>query len=136
MKIKGLLLGMLAYAAMVACTNEDIVKNNVNQPEKVKGNLSLVISSTSNSSRAADNEESGVTDPGIEGESTVTDAVIILNRLDENGNLTKEEFGGYLTKAQLNDILQTVFMKYSGKFIFQCRQQGDGSHQVTTGRRQ
>ena len=29
MKIKGLLLGMLAYAAMVACTNEDIVKNNV-----------------------------------------------------------------------------------------------------------
>lgn len=44
MKIKGLLLGMLAYAAMVACTNEDIVKNNVNQPEKVKGNLSLVIS--------------------------------------------------------------------------------------------
>ena len=43
MKIKGLLLGMLAYAAMVACTNEDIVKNNVNQPEKVKGNLSLVI---------------------------------------------------------------------------------------------
>lgn len=59
MKIKGLLLGMLAYAAMVACTNEDIVKNNVNQPEKVKGNLSLVISSTSNSSRAADNEESG-----------------------------------------------------------------------------
>ena len=66
MKIKGLLLGMLAYAAMVACTNEDIVKNNVNQPEKVKGNLSLVISSTSNSSRAADNEESGVTDPGIE----------------------------------------------------------------------
>ena len=103
MKIKGLLLGILAYAAMVACTNEDIVKNNVNQPEKVKGNLSLVISSTSNSSRAADNEESGVTDPGIEGESTVTDAVIILNRLDENGNLTKEEFGGYLTKAQLNE---------------------------------
>lgn len=103
MKIKGLLLGMLAYAAMVACTNEDIVKNNVNQPEKVKGNLSLVISSTSNSSRAADNEESGATDPGIEGESTVTDAVIILNRLDENGNLTKEEFGGYLTKAQLNE---------------------------------
>ena len=96
MKIKGLLLGMLAYAAMVACTNEDIVKNNVNQPEKVKGNLSLVISSTSNSSRAADNEESGATDPGIKGESTVTDAVI-------NGNLTKEEFGGYLTKAQLNE---------------------------------
>ena len=46
MKIKGLLLGMLAYAAMVACTNEDIVKNNVNQPEKVKGNLSLVIHQT------------------------------------------------------------------------------------------
>ena len=103
MKIKGLLLGMLACAAMVACTNEDIVENNNGgQPEKVKGNLSLVISSSSNSSRAGDNENSGTTDPGIEGESTVTDAVIILNRLDDNGNLTQEEFGGYLTGAQLN----------------------------------
>lgn len=103
MKIKGLLLGMLACAAMVACTNEDIVENNNGgQPEKVKGNLSLVISSSSNSSRAGDNENSGTTDPGIEGESTVTDAVIILNRLDGNGNLTQEEFGGYLTEAQLN----------------------------------
>ena len=43
MKIKGLLLGMLAYAAMVACTNEDIVKNNVNQPEKVKGDRKSVV---------------------------------------------------------------------------------------------
>ncbi len=103
MKIKGLLLGMLACAAMVACTNEDIVENNNGgQPEKVKGNLSLVISSSSNSSRAGDNENSGTTDPGIESESTVTDAVIILNRLDDNGDLTQEEFGGYLTGAQLN----------------------------------
>ena len=68
MKIKGLLLGMLACAAMVACTNEDIVENNNGgQPEKVKGNLSLVISSSSNSSRA--NSEVGDTeDDGITGE--------------------------------------------------------------------
>ena len=93
---------MMACAALVACTNDDIVENNGNeQPEKVKGNLSLVISSSSNSSRA-DNETSGTTDPGIEGESTVTDAVIILNKLDADGKLTKDESGGYLTKAELN----------------------------------
>lgn len=58
-----------------------------------------MISSTSNSSRAADNEESGVTDPGIEGESTVTDAVIILNRLDEKWKtLLKKNSGGYLQR--------------------------------------
>lgn len=87
MKIKGLLLGMLACAAMVACTNEDIVENNNGgQPEKVKGNLSLVISSSSNSSRA--NSETGdAGDDGIEGESTVTDAIFVLNSLDADGNL-------------------------------------------------
>ena len=37
MKIKGLLLGMFACAALVACTNDDIVENNnIEQPEKVK----------------------------------------------------------------------------------------------------
>lgn len=91
MKIKGLLLGMLACAAMVACTNEDIVENNNGgQPEKVKGNLSLVISSSSNSSRA--NSEAGDTeDDGITGESTVTDAIFVLNSLDANGNLQTGE---------------------------------------------
>lgn len=37
MKIKGLLLGMLAYAAMVACTNEDIVKNKCESTRESEG---------------------------------------------------------------------------------------------------
>jgi YHS domain-containing protein len=37
MKIKGLLLGMMACAALVACTNDDIVDENGNVPE-LKGN--------------------------------------------------------------------------------------------------
>ena len=37
MKIKGLLLGMLACAAMVACTKEDIVENNNGGQPESKG---------------------------------------------------------------------------------------------------
>ena len=44
MKIKGLLLGMFACAALVACTNDDIVENNnIEQPEKVKANPRKVV---------------------------------------------------------------------------------------------
>ena len=57
MKIKGLLLGMFACAALVACTNDDIVENNnIEQPEKVKANLTLSISTSTGSGRAADAE--------------------------------------------------------------------------------
>jgi hypothetical protein len=108
MKIKGLLLGMMACAALVACTNDDIVENNGNeQPEKVKANLTLTISASSNSSRASvgggqTGETGDTTDGGITGESTVTDAVIILNRLN-GSELSKDEFGGYMQKAALNE---------------------------------
>ncbi len=54
MKIKGLLLGMFACAALVACTNNDVVENNnTEQPEKVKANLTLSISTSTGSGRAS-----------------------------------------------------------------------------------
>lgn len=65
----------------------------------MKGNFLLVISFILNLLCVVDNEESGVMDLGIEGELIVIDVVIILNRLDENGNFIKEEFGGYLIKV-------------------------------------
>ena len=38
MKIKGLLFGLFACAALAACTNDDIVENNgKGEQEKVKG---------------------------------------------------------------------------------------------------
>ncbi len=44
MKIKGLLFGLFACAALAACTNDDIVENNgKGEQEKVKANLTLVI---------------------------------------------------------------------------------------------
>lgn len=96
MKIKGLLLGMFACAALVACTNDDIVENNgKGEQEKVKANLTLVIGAATNSSRAADNEAGDAIDPGTGGESGVTDAVVLLHKEDK-------EFAFFLTSEQLN----------------------------------
>ena len=96
MKIKGLLLGMFACAALAACTNDDIVENNgKGEQEKVKANLTLVIGAATNSSRAADNEAGDAIDPGTGGESGVTDAVVLLHKEDK-------EFAFFLTSEQLN----------------------------------
>lgn len=96
MKIKGLLFGLFACAALAACTNEDIVDNNGNgEQEKVKANLTLVIGATTDSSRAADNETGNTTDPGTGVESGVTDAVVLLHK-------EGKEFAFFLTSEQLN----------------------------------
>lgn len=98
MKIKGLLLGMFACAALAACTNDDIVENNgKGEQEKVKANLTLVIGAATNSSRAADadNETGDATDPGTGVESGVTDAVVLLHK-------EGKEFAFFLTSEQLN----------------------------------
>lgn len=96
MKIKGLLLGMFACAALAACTNDDIVENNgKGEQEKVKANLTLVIGAATNSSRVADNEVGDATDPGTGGESGVTDAVVLLHK-------EGKEFAFFLTSEQLN----------------------------------
>ena len=96
MKIKGLLFGLFACAALAACTNDDIVENNgKGEQEKVKANLTLVIGAATNSSRAADNETGDTTDPGTGVESGVTDAVVLLHR-------EGKEFAFFLTSEQLN----------------------------------
>lgn len=97
MKIKGLLFGLFACAALAACTNDDIVENNgKGEQEKVKANLTLVIGAATNSSRAADHNETGdTTDPGTGVESGVTDAVVLLHKEDK-------EFAFFLTSEQLN----------------------------------
>lgn len=99
MKIKGLLFGLFACAALAACTNDDIVENNgKGEQEKVKANLTLVIGAATNSSRAADadNETGDTTDPGTDGESGVTDAVVLLHKVGK-------EFAFFLTgEQQLN----------------------------------
>lgn len=87
---------MFACAALVACTNDDIVENNgKGEQEKVKANLTLVIGAATNSSRAADNEAGDAIDPGTGGESGVTDAVVLLHKEDK-------EFAFFLTSEQLN----------------------------------
>ena len=96
MKIKGLLFGLFACAALAACTNDDIVENNgKGEQEKVKANLTLVIGAATNSSRAADNDAGDAIDPGTGGESGVTDAVVLLHKEDK-------EFAFFLTSEQLN----------------------------------
>lgn len=95
-KIKGLLFGLFACAALAACTNDDIVENNgKGEQEKVKANLTLVIGAATNSSRAADNETGDTTDPGTGVESGVTDAVVLLHK-------EGKEFAFFLTSEQLN----------------------------------
>ena len=96
MKIKGVLFGLFACAALAACTNDDIVENNgKGEQEKVKANLTLVIGAATNSSRAADNETGDTTDPGTGVESGVTDAVVLLHK-------EGKEFAFFLTSEQLN----------------------------------
>lgn len=96
LKIKGLLFGLFACAALAACTNDDIVENNgKGEQEKVKANLTLVIGAATNSSRAADNETGDTTDPGTGVESGVTDAVVLLHK-------EGKEFAFFLTSEQLN----------------------------------
>lgn len=78
MKIKGLLFGLFACAALAACTNEDIVDNNGKEIEKVKANVTLSIGTASNSSRSTDNEEGDATETTLAKEATITDAVIVI----------------------------------------------------------
>lgn len=101
MKIKGLLLGMLACAAMVACTNDDIVENNVDNPQpeelaNVPAYITVSLSGSSNSSRAevngdadGDAEDSGHHNAGLAKENNVNEMLVVIKSLDENGSGAK-----------------------------------------------
>lgn len=98
MKIKGLLLGMLACAAMVACTNDDIVENNVDNPqigelENVPAYITVSIGTSNGSSRATvdgdkdgNAEDSGHENGGTDAENEINEVAVIIKTVDENGN--------------------------------------------------
>ena len=65
MKIKRLLIGMLACSAMVACTNDDVLDNPVDNPvlNGEKGYLKVkLVNTTGSVGRAADEFEEGTAD--------------------------------------------------------------------------
>ena len=98
MKIKGLLLGMFACAALVACTNDDIVENNnIEQPEKVKANLTLSISTSTGSGRAADAETGDDVENGTPSEGSIKDAVIIISPVQGNTATGLVEYADNIT---------------------------------------
>lgn len=98
MKIKGLLLGMLACAAMVACTNDDIVENNVDNPqigelENVPAYITVSIGTSNGSSRATvdgdkdgNAENSDHENGGTNDENKINEVAVIIKTVDENGN--------------------------------------------------
>ena len=89
MKIKSLLIGMLASIALVGCT-DDVLENGGNEQEEVKfgdAYISLAISPSTNSSRAAgagygdedgDAESSGHTNDGTTQESAIDKVLVVL----------------------------------------------------------
>lgn len=82
MKIKSLLAGMFACAALVACTNNDLVEDGGNQP--LEGDAYVAVNFTmtgAGSSRAADANGFDKADPG---EVKVTSAIFFF--IDANGN--------------------------------------------------
>jgi len=114
MKIKGLLLGMLVCAGLVACTNDDIVENNGNQQpiEKANANLTLSISASTNSARDAKDDEVGDGEHGgTVNEGTIKDAAIIIapNENQSEGvveyvqNVSLSNDGSYEPQYQLKE---------------------------------
>lgn len=113
MKIKGLLFGLFACAALAACTNEDIVDNNGNgEQEKVDANLKLVISAATNSSRAAEGDE---TLDGLENESNVSSAVVILYNEDLPANSELYKFPNL--QALNGECTMDLVVKQSGTYF-------------------
>lgn len=96
MKIKGLLLGVLTCAALLACTNDDIVENNGNQPqteelENVPAYITVSIGTTSSSSRAeVDGDEHGTAgdndhkNEGTESENTIKSIAVIIKSFSKS----------------------------------------------------
>ncbi len=88
MKIKGLLLGMMACAALAACTNDDIVENNgeITEGKKMDAYIAFSIAPSTNSARDA--ESSGTTDGGVTGEASVNSVLVILTNADGSDGFT------------------------------------------------
>ncbi len=91
MKIKGLLLGMLACAAMASCTNNDLVEEeNGKQEVKAPAFVSLAIASSTGGSRAntenpAEPENTDISNVGTEAENAVNSLAFVI--LDTDGKV-------------------------------------------------
>lgn len=102
MKIKGLLFGLFACAALAACTNDDIVENNgKGEQEKVKGNLTLVIAASNNSSRAA--EDGDETDGGTTAESKVNSVLVVLAPVNSEGAFNGDQIVESVAGTELQE---------------------------------
>ena len=86
MKIKSLLIGMLACSALVGCTNEDLSLEEQQQGEKMQAYISLAVNTATNSSRGSgyvgdtdgSPEHSGHENAGTDAENEVKNILYIL----------------------------------------------------------
>ena len=94
MKIKGLLLGMFACAALAACTDNDIVENapdSNNKGEKAEAYLTFSVAASGNSSRAGtttgdkhgDEDDSEHYNTGTAKENKVSSIMIVFYNADQ-----------------------------------------------------
>ena len=98
MKIKSLLIGMLACSAMVACTNEDIVLEEQQHGEKMQAYINLAVNTATNSSRNSgyvgdtdgSPEHSGHENNGTEAERAVNKVLYILAGDGDDGIISKD----------------------------------------------
>ena len=102
MKIKSLLIGMLASVALVGCTDDDLIDSQASDNEKVRAYVSLVVNTATNSSRAETGgdthgkpEHSGHENQGTTEENAVNSVLYILAQTDDDyaddGIISKNE---------------------------------------------
>ena len=110
MKIKGLLISMLACTALVGCTSDDVVENNEQTLEKGKAFMGVRIELPSDglSSRG-----SGTTDGGYSNSITEHDIKTIAFVFYTNGTYYGQSFNGAVTDTHqatgnVESIAQTV----------------------------
>ena len=89
MKIKSLLIGMLACSAMVACSNEDVLEN-IDNPV-VKGDKAYVVVSIKNAN--------GVSSRGTAGDTEFSDGIAAENEVKTSTFFFYDASGKYVTKS-------------------------------------
>jgi hypothetical protein len=98
MKIKSLLIGMLASVALVGCTNEDLVLEEQQNGEKMQAYINLAVNTATNSSRNSgyvgdtdgSSEDSGHKNTGTEAERAVNKVLYILAGDGDDGIISKD----------------------------------------------
>jgi len=111
MKIKSLLIGMLACTALVGCSDDVIEGGSLeNQGDKVYGHLTVSFSANGNSSRSTaddannkgdqdgNQEHSGHINVGTDAENAVNDALVVIMNKQQG----KDGWAGYFVVAEDN----------------------------------